>query len=295
MANNNNNSADSAVPTKDDVAKILEKRFGSYDISAQDWYREYLPIVEREVRFTLTSKDGLHSGTPIKIGSNDDIVRFMFENNMIKDTPAAAAAWARLNSSQGKNNFDTFSWDTGNDKPTAAAFNPDKYVRDQFDDVLDAAENDEIEKIVPVTYDQPAPKPKPKAKAKSAANVNVPQPVHLDIPRPAADFKSIKLDWLGEKPVDPQIVAQFTSEIGDFETYYHKVVYSEAVIYLVFDKRCKFGRFVPKMGGNLVTIIVEGHTYDGVLWAAAKFELGVMEITPFIISQNTEPDQSNYD
>jgi hypothetical protein len=97
-----------------------------------------------------------------------------------------------------------------------------------------------------------------------------------------ADFKCIKMDWLKDKPTDPGICVQFSSEHGDSETYYHTILGSEAVLYLVFDQRCKFGRFVPKMNG-LVTMTFGGRTVRGTLWSAAKFVLGVLEITPFVL------------
>jgi len=109
------------------------------------------------------------------------------------------------------------------------------------------------------------------------------------------DFKPIKLEWLQEKPSEPELLAQFSSDLGDFEVYYHRLITSEAILYLVFDKRCKSGRFVPKMGGSVVSLTIDNMLYRGVLWAAARFEIGVLEITPFILALETEEDeQTNY-
>ena len=105
------------------------------------------------------------------------------------------------------------------------------------------------------------------------------------------DYRAIKLDWLKDKPTDPGVLVQFSSDYGDFETYYHIVYPSEAMLYLVFDRRCKFGRFMPKMGQGLVTLSINKEKYVGTLWAAAKFEVGVLEITPFIIAPNAEEEE----
>jgi hypothetical protein len=124
-----------------------------------------------------------------------------------------------------------------------------------------------------------------------------------------SDFRAIGLDWLPGTPADPQILAQFSSDQGDFETYYHYAFDSDAALYLLFDRRCKFGRFLPKMGNTLFTLKIEGQTYQGALWREAIFELGVLEITPFLkalepsvpqeepeeISQTSLIAQDNYD
>ena len=84
-------------------------------------------------------------------------------------------------------------------------------------------------------------------------------------------------------------------EYGEFDLYYHAVFESDAVLYLVFDMRSKIGRFTPKMT-ELITLKVNDREFQGTLWSAAKFEMGVLEIMPFVISPETEEEdeQTNY-
>ncbi len=111
-----------------------------------------------------------------------------------------------------------------------------------------------------------------------------------------ADFKPIKLDWLGVKALDPSVSVLFSSSVGEFETFYHRVFHSPSVLYLVFDCRCKVGRFIPRLGSGEISLTVDGQSYSGFFWAEAKFELGVLEITPFVIadSMSASADLSDY-
>jgi len=158
-------------------------------------------------------------------------------------------------------------------------------LADDLDNVLDAVLMPSVSSpVVPNVFVAPG--------ASSSAAVAVPavSPRKTGREKRVPDFKSIKMEWLKDKPAEPTICVKFSSEYGDFETYYHAVIVSEPVLYLIFDKRCKFGRFMPKMGGGLVDIVVgdELEGYSGTLWAEASFELGVLEITPFIVARDAE-------
>jgi len=246
-----------------------------WDITPDQWFNEYLPGDEENDRQARrVSFGGINSNGSVRvpmtaINSNDDIVRMMFENGLIKDDRVSQAVRRKYFAAPG-----SFT-------PTKEMIpepEPDTYLPDEFDAALDAA--------VSMTYPRPVTSAKRSAAKTTIREKRVP------------DFKSIKLDWLQDKPVEPQIQVQFSSDIGDFETYYHRIFESEAILYFAFDKRCKFGRFTPKMGGGAVTVTVNDTPYHGVLWAAAKFEIGVLEITPFVLTrimdETEQEEQTNY-
>jgi len=122
------------------------------------------------------------------------------------------------------------------------------------------------------------------------------QPAVLPTMEPL-NFMAIGLDWVGAEPSEPVVRVQFESELGECETYYHRVFGAKpdsAVIYLVFDTRYKVNRFTPKMGSTLTKITVDGDyrlEFSGTLWAAAKLRFGVFEIVPFVVAvPAVEPD-----
>jgi hypothetical protein len=102
-------------------------------------------------------------------------------------------------------------------------------------------------------------------------------------PSPIVDFSILGLDFISSEPQEPNIRVTFEFAHGEYESFYHAVIQADAVVYLVFDTRWRYGRFTPK-SKDLTTICIDGSEMKGVFWTAASFRLGVMELTPFIIS-----------
>jgi hypothetical protein len=198
----------------------------------------------------------LSNGVPVggEISSQEDILAAMYEAGHIKKDAVSEATIQRLK------NAGADTQESQEPPPV-----------DEFEAKLDA---------VLASTAGAAKSRKSRAKA---------QPVAV----PTADFRAIQLDWLKPVAAEPLILARFSSDYGDFETYYHQVAVCDVAVYLVFDRRCKTGRFVPKSGG-LIALTVGDKEYQGSLWPAAKFELGVLEITPFILAFEDPDADPNY-
>ena len=228
-----------------------------FDVDPDAWYASKSDGERsRSTRINVIRPDG--KAQTAEINATRDIAAFMFSAGLIKDDSAARAAVARKQSPPVVS-----SVKLGNQAVVSAP--------DDFEQELDAIIG---EGHVPIVASAPVETRKEVSSAKVKE-------------KRTTDFKSIKLDWLKDKPGEPILRAKFTSEHGDFETYYHAMIPSEAVVYLIFDTRCKFGRFMPKMDGILMHLSIGNSTFNcsGVLWSAAKFDLGVLEITPFIIAK----------
>jgi hypothetical protein len=106
-----------------------------------------------------------------------------------------------------------------------------------------------------------------------------------------ADFSILGLDFISDAPQEPNVRVTFEFEHGEYESFYHAVIYAGAVVYLIFDTRWRYGRFIPKSKG-LTTMCIDGTEVKGVFWTDALFELGVMKITPFILAvEDSEPEK----
>ncbi len=104
--------------------------------------------------------------------------------------------------------------------------------------------------------------------------------------RRVAVFKPIRLDWFGVKALVPSVSVLFSFSVGDLGTFSPRFFHSPSVLYLVFDRRCKVGRFIPRLGSGEISLTVDGQSYSGFFWAEAKFELGVPELTPILTAHS---------
>jgi len=68
----------------------------TYDLSDDEWYDEYLPSMEREKGIGIMNLAGVPVVEPVKIGSNDDLIRFMFANKLIRIDQKAINAAIKL-------------------------------------------------------------------------------------------------------------------------------------------------------------------------------------------------------
>jgi hypothetical protein len=103
-------------------------------------------------------------------------------------------------------------------------------------------------------------------------------------PQRVADFSELGLDFLQASPAEPNICVTLELEQGEYESYYHEIIRTEYVFYFVFDRRWRYGRFKPKQSRAITTINVDGERYNGMFWADATFQLGILEITPFVVA-----------
>ena len=254
----------------------------TFDITPDAWYNDYLPQRKSGVSVGTLTGDGKVNVAPVEIKSNDDIIRFMFLNGMIKDSVHSRRYRDKLFGNTAQSPTDV---NISTPSPAKVHYQPDPFEQELDDILTQPSKMPDTSTSVP--YPSPIadpPAPVTTAHKKAVREKRVP------------DFKPIQMEWLQAKPIEPNILVQFSSELGDFETYYHRIFESEAVLYLAFDRRCKFGRFVPKMGGSVVTITVGEDQFTGVLWTAGKFEVGVLELTPFVIvnTEDVEEEQTNY-
>jgi len=256
----------------------------TYDITPEEWYNSYLPERKRGVSVGRLAGDGSVKVAPVELRSNDDIIRFMFLNGMIKDDVNSREYRDKLFGGVGQSSTD-INIATATPVPAKSPYQPDP-----FEQELDAVLAHPSKML-----DTPTLAPSSELSASYSPSLTAVQKKSVKEKR-VPDFKPIQMEWLQAKPVEPHILVQFSSDLGDFETYYHRIFESEAILYLAFDRRCKFGRFVPKMGAGAVTITIGSDQFTGVLWTAGKFEVGVLELTPFVITgaENVEDEQTNY-
>jgi hypothetical protein len=240
-----------------------------------DWYADRHKIGSAKVQ--VLGKDGLIGKVLGTIDSDDDIIKIMLQNNLIK----AGAVSNELKKQYGLDKPQPVKAPTVLPTETIAAEAPT--IKDEDELASSFIHQEPTEEQVEYVK---------KVATNSTQNVKVKQIVKE---KKVADFSSIKMNWLKEKPVEPEIKAEFSSDIGTWETYYHNVFVSEAIIYLCFDKRCRFGRFVPKLGNGMVTMQIEDKQYKGALFASAAVDIGVLSITPFILAfDNDDSDLSSY-
>jgi len=229
-----------------------------FDVDMGAWYASR----QRPQVLQMPLPDGTMRS--VEIRSPEDIARFMITSGLVKQNAASAAAL------EGRPVVSPCSdVPLPNIRPKKTAAAPVALVAPTPLEDYGVATMQEVQRALGVV-DVPEPKP---AKTVKVTRVK--------------DFSCLQLPWLKDKPADPTVLVKFSSEYGEFETYYHSVVVSGQVVYLVFDGRCKFGRFFPKMGSGLVKIEVgkDGwQAYDGVLWADASFALGILEVTPFVLA-----------
>ena len=246
-------------------------------IAPSKWYNDV-----RGQKLHLTVTRGGVTKDLGEISSHEDIATAMKAGGLIKNVPVVKPP-------------DTMGERSIPIRSNGVKFNAPK--KQQEPDNLEQ----ELEEVLSGNYTPSVPTSPPPPKATGVAKTRE---------KKVPDFRAIKMEWLPETPTDPKLLAQFSSEHGDFETYYHYLFDSSAIVYLAFDKRCKFGRFIPKMGDVLFTLSISGQTFQGALWGDAKFDVGILEITPFIkvaaqteevmkheveIQQTSLVEQDNYD
>jgi hypothetical protein len=109
------------------------------------------------------------------------------------------------------------------------------------------------------------------------------------------DFSLLGLTFLNEK-TEPSHRLTFCTDWGDYDSYYHKIIPSSSAIYLLKDNRCKsVGGFKPKSNNQPLNIKIDNKSYSGYLWSEGQFNLGCLEITPFILSHEVEVEEETPD
>jgi len=264
------------IETEDEMEAALAKIAAAsnvFDISAEDFFGRRASEPQ-EVHVMGAGGQFLRSLGAI--GSHEDIQALMLRHNMLRPGSVEPEILARLNSN----------------KPAPAPKEPEYPAPPA--QALYSLQNGRAEHVADIPVAQFAEETEyyeevaaGRGRKKAATAVKE---------RKVPDFSSIKLSWLNSGPKDPEIAVEFVSEIGEFSTYYHHVIESEAIVYLCYDKRCRAGRFMPKLHGGLVKMFIGEQEYTGSLWPAAKMEVGVIEILPFIKSIIVEEpeDQNNY-